>query len=64
MKARLTENVWMKLLALGLAIILWLVIKLSAGLTYSNLKPTTPEPTATPDPPKTLPNSARTHEQP
>ena len=37
MKKRLTDNFWMKLLSLGLAVMLWLIIKLSANLSYTSV---------------------------
>lgn len=38
MKQRLKNNFWMKLLSLGLAVMLWMIIKLSANLSYTNEK--------------------------
>jgi len=34
MKKRLTNNFWLKLLSLGLAIMIWMIIYLSANLQY------------------------------
>ena len=39
MKQRLKNNFWMKLLSLGLAVMLWMIIKLSANLSYTDEKP-------------------------
>ena len=38
MKKHLANNFWMKLLSLGLAVMLWMIIKLSAELSYTNEK--------------------------
>lgn len=62
MKKRLTDNFWMKLLSLGLAVMLWLIIKLSANLSYTYPKPESePEPPAveTNPAPKSIPGSAQ-----
>lgn len=62
MKKRVTDNFWMKLLSLGLAVMLWLIIKLSADLRYTNPKPESAvEPPATETNPrlKTVPDSAQ-----
>jgi len=62
MKKRLTDNFWMKLLSLGLAVMLWLIIKLSANLSYTYPKPESePESPAveTTPAPKGIPGSAQ-----
>ena len=51
MKQRLKNTFWMKLLSLGLAVMLWMIIKLSANLSYTNEKhepPSGAEPTNVP----------------
>ena len=43
MQKRLTNNFWLKLLSLGLAIMIWMIIYLSANLQYwEKLKTTIP----------------------
>lgn len=47
MKKRLTNNFWLKLLSLGLAIMIWMIIYLSANLQYWEKLKTTSNSTTT-----------------